>query len=78
MPSSLDYLGRSWGVKTQKVWEGAVQCGRGQGNAQQMRTRCEQRTENFGAVRTEDRKFWRGAGRGQKFSDRDISNLQYF
>jgi len=34
---------------------GAVQCGRGQGNAQQMRTRCEQRTETFGAVRAEDK-----------------------
>ena len=57
MPSSLDYLGRSWGVKTRKVWGGAVQCGRGQGNAQQMRTRCEQRTETFGAVRAEDKNF---------------------
>ena len=57
MLSSLDYLGRSWGVKTRKVWGGAVQCGRGQGNAQQMRTRCEQRTETFGAVRAEDKNF---------------------
>jgi len=57
MPSSLDYLGRSWGVKTRKVWCGVVQCGRRQGNAQQMRTRCEQRTETFGAVRAEDKNF---------------------
>ena len=57
MLSSLDYLGRSWGVKTRKVWGGAVQCGRGQGNAQEMRTRCEQRTETFGAVRAEDKNF---------------------
>ena len=45
------------GVKTRKVWGGAVQCGRGQGNAQEMRTRCEQRTETFGAVRAEDKNF---------------------
>ena len=57
MPSSIDYLGRSWRVKTQKVWGGAVQCGRGQENAQQMRTRCEQRTETFGAVWAEDKNF---------------------
>ena len=67
MPSSIDYLGRSWRVKTQKVWGGAVQCGRGQGNAQQMRTRCEQR----------DRNFWRSVGRGQKFSARDISSVYF-
>jgi len=34
-----------------------VQCGRGQGTAQQMRTQCEQRTETFGAVRAEDKNF---------------------
>ena len=34
-----------------------MQCGRGQGNPQQMRTRCEQRTETFGAVRAEDKNF---------------------
>jgi len=55
MPSSLDYLGRSWGGQTQKVW--GVRCSRGQGNAQQMRTRCEQRTETFGAVQAEDKNF---------------------
>ena len=54
MPSSLDYLGRSWGGSKLKKCEG---CGRGQGNAQQMRTRCEQRTETFGGVRAEDKNF---------------------
>ena len=34
-----------------------MQCGRGQGNPQQMRTRCEQRTGTFGAVRAEDKNF---------------------
>jgi len=57
MPSSLDYLGKSWGGQNSKSVGGAVQCGCGQGNAQQMRTRCEQRTETFGAVRAEDKNF---------------------
>ena len=64
MPSSLDYLGRSWGGQNSKSVGGcgAVRSGTG---------KC---TTNADAVRTENRKFWRGTGRGQNFSARDISN----
>ena len=57
MPSSLDYLGRSWGVKTQKVWgvrcsavagrEMHNKCGRGANRGQKLLARCEQRTKIF-------------------------------
>ena len=63
MPSSLDYLGRSWGGQNSKSVGGAV------------RSRTGKCTTNADAVRTEDRNFWRGAGRGQKFSARDISSI---
>ena len=60
MPSSLDYLGRSWGGQNSM-------CG-------VVRSRTGKCTTNADAVWTEDRNFWRGAGRGQKFSARDISS----
>ena len=57
MPSSLDYLGRSWGLKTQKVWgvrcsavadrEMHNKCGRGANRGQKLLARCGQRTKMF-------------------------------
>jgi len=67
MPSSLDYLGRSWGGQNSKSVGGcgAVRSGTG---------KC---TTNADTVWTEDRNFWRGAGRGQKFSAHDISTTYH-
>jgi len=45
------------GGKTQDVLRAALQCGRGQGKVQQVRSRCGQRTEIADAVRTEEGNF---------------------
>jgi len=42
------------GRKTQEVLRVAMQCGRGQGKVQQMRSWCGQRTEDADAVWTEE------------------------
>jgi len=56
MPSSLDYLGRSWGGQNSKSvgWCGAVadremhnKCGRGVNRGQKLLARCRQRTKIF-------------------------------
>jgi len=56
---ALDCSGQKLGWSKLKVWG--------------VRSRTGKCTINADAVRTEDRNFWRGAGRGQKFSVRDIS-----
>ena len=59
---ALDCSGQKLGWSKLKVWG--------------VRSRTGKCTINADAVRTEDRNFWRGAGRGQKFSARDISIAQ--
>jgi len=45
------------GGKTKEVLSVAMQCVRGQGKVQQMRSRCRQRTETADAVRTVETYF---------------------